>query len=63
MNAIITEMTVELGKNELISLEDSDVYYCFQDLWRFSHEGANMDYQDIDANARQTYYEVSGGSC
>lgn len=56
-------MTVELGKNELISFEDSDVYYCFQDLWTFSHEGANMDYQGIDANARQTYYEVSGGSC
>ncbi len=39
--AIVKKTTIKISGNEVMSIDDSDVYDCYQDLWRTSSERAN----------------------
>jgi hypothetical protein len=45
--AIIKKTTIKISGNEVMSIDDSDIYHCYVDLWKSQHERANMAYQGI----------------
>ena len=49
--AIIKKTTIRISGNEVMSIDDSDIYHCYVDLWKSSTERKNMY---IRALAQQT---------
>ena len=49
--AIVKKMTIKISGNEVLSVDDADVYGTYADLWRTPQERANMHYQGIDTSA------------
>ena len=45
--AIIKKTTIRISGNEVMSIDDSDIYHCYIDLWKTPSERANMAYQGI----------------
>ena len=45
--AIIKKTTIRISGNEVMSIDDSDIYHCYIDLWKSTSERANMAYQGI----------------
>ena len=45
--AIIKKTTIRISGNEVMSIDDSDIYHCYVDLWKSSTERTNMAYQGI----------------
>ena len=45
--AIIKKTTIRISGNEIMSIDDSDIYHCYIDLWKTPYELANMAYQGI----------------
>ena len=47
-----------------MSIDDSDVFYCYNDLWKIAPERANSHYQGIDAfdNGNTTRIRVGAGN-
>ena len=39
---------IKISGNEVLSIDDSDVYGCYWDLWRTAQERSNSQYQGID---------------
>ena len=37
--AIVKKTTIKISGNEVMSLDDSDVYHCYNDLWKAEQEG------------------------
>ena len=50
--AIIKKTTIRISGNEVISIDDSDIYHCYVDLWKSSTERTNMAYQGIGKSNR-----------
>ena len=49
--AIVKKTTIRVSGNEIMSIDDSDIYHCYIDLWKTPTERANMAYQGIgDSN-------------
>ncbi|MEW8525343.1 MAG: hypothetical protein AB2552_20055 [Candidatus Thiodiazotropha endolucinida] len=48
--AIVKKTTVKISGNEVMSIDDSDVYHCYMDLWKTAHERENGHYQGIDTS-------------
>ena len=48
--AIIKKTTIRISGNEIMSIDDSDIYHCYIDLWKTPYELANMAYQGICKN-------------
>ena len=46
--AIVKKTTIKISGNEVLSIDDSDVLHCYQDLWKAPPERANSQYQGID---------------
>ena len=46
--AIVKKLTIKISGNEVVSIDDSDVFHCYNDLWR--SERANDHCQGIDAS-------------
>ena len=44
---IIKKTTIRISGNEIMSIDDSDIYHCYIDLWKTPYEVANMAYQGI----------------
>ena len=40
--------TIKISGNEVLSIDDSDVLHCYQDLWKTAQERSNSQYQGID---------------
>ena len=61
--AICKRVTIRFSGNEVMSIDDSDVYYCYQDLWKTTRERENAQYQGIDTTADRnaTKLRVGGG--
>ena len=55
--------TIKISGNEAISIDDSDVFHCYNDLWETAPERANGHYQGIDAsdNRNTTRIRVGAG--
>ena len=45
--AIIKKTTIRMSGNEVMSINDSDIYHCYVDLWKSPSERVNMAYQGI----------------
>ena len=45
--AIIKKTTIRISRNEVMSIDDSDIYHCYIDLWKITTERVNMAYQGI----------------
>ena len=45
--AIIKKTTIRISGNEVMSIDDSDIYHCYIDLWKTPTERVNMAYQSI----------------
>ena len=45
--AIIKKTTIRISGNEIMSIDDSDIYHCYIDLWKSPSERINMAYQGI----------------
>ena len=48
--AIVKKTTIKISGNEVLSVDDSDVFLCYQDLWKTAQERANGHYQGIDTS-------------
>ena len=61
--AICKRVTIRFSGNEVMSIDDSDVYYCYQDLWKTARERGNAQYQGIDttADSNETKLRVGAG--
>ena len=49
--AIVSKLEVKLGGKSIFTLNDSDVFLCYQDLWKTSQERSNAVYQGIQTEA------------
>lgn len=49
--AIIRKIVIKVSGNEVLSIDDADVYGTYADLWRTPQERANMHYQGLDTSA------------
>lgn len=45
--AIVKKTTIKISGNEVMSIDDSDIYHCYIDLWKSPTERMNMAYQGI----------------
>ena len=45
--AIVKKTVIRTSGNEVMSIDDSDIYHCYIDLWKSSSERMNMAYQGI----------------
>lgn len=48
--SIIKKTTIRISGNEVMSIDDSDIYHCYIDLWKSPPERLNMAYQGIGKN-------------
>ncbi len=48
--AVVKKMTIKISGNEVMSVDDSDVFGCYQDLWKTANERDNSQYQGIDTS-------------
>ena len=62
--AIVKKFTIKISGNEVRSIDDSDIFHCYNDLWKTTPERANGHYQGIDAsdNRNTTRIRVSAGN-
>ena len=62
--AIVKKLTIKISGNEVMSIDDSDVFHCYNDLWKTAPERANGHYQGIDAsdNRNTTKIRVGAGN-
>ena len=42
--AAVKKTTIRISGNEVMSIDDSDVYHCYQDLWKTARERGNAHY-------------------
>ena len=45
--AIVMKTTIRISGNQVMSIDDSDIYHCHIDLWKGTSELLNMAYQSI----------------
>ena len=62
--AIVKKLTIKISGNEVMSIGDSDVFHCYNDLWMTAQEKANGHSQEIDAfdNRNMTRIRVGAGN-
>ena len=62
--AIVKKLTIRISGNEVLSIDDSDVFHCHNDLWKTALERADGHYQGIDAsdNRNTTRIRVGAGN-
>ena len=56
--AIVKKTTIRISGNEVMSIDDSDIYHVYQDLWKTETERTNMVYQGI-GSANMLKHRVS----
>ena len=45
--AIVKKTTIKISGNEVMSIDDIDIFHCYVDLWKSPSERINMAYQGI----------------
>ena len=48
--AIVGKTTIKISGNEVMSIDDSDVYHCYLDCWKTRWQRRNGQYQGIDVS-------------
>ena len=61
---IVKKLTIKISSNEDMSIDGSDVFHCYNDLWKTASERANGHYQGIVAsdNRNTTRIRVGAGN-
>ena len=64
LGRVIVKLTIKISGNEVMSIDDSDVFHCYNDLWKTAPESANGHYRGIDAsdNRNTTRIRVGAGN-
>ena len=44
---IVKKTAIKISGNEVMSIDDSDIYHCYVNLWKSPSERTNMAYQCI----------------
>ena len=52
---IVKKTVIRISGNEVMTIDDSDIYHCYTDLWKSSTERLNMVYQGIGKPNMLTY--------
>lgn len=62
--AIVKKTVIKISGNEVMSIDDSDVYNCYNDLWKTAPERKNDQYQGIDTsdNRNTTRIRLDAGN-
>ena len=58
--AIVKKTTIRISGNEVMSIDDSDIYHCYVDLWKSPTERVNIAYQGI-GKANMLKHRVGAG--
>ena len=51
--AIVKKTVIKISGNEVMSIDDSDVFNCYGDLWKTALERTNDQYQGIDTSGNR----------
>ena len=49
--AIISKIVIRIAGNEVLSIDDADIYNCYVDLWKTKQERESSHYQGIDTTS------------
>ena len=60
--AIVKKLIVRVSGNEVFSVDDSDVFRCYTDLWKTAQERENAAYQGIDTSANRNATKLRVGA-
>ena len=60
--AVVKKTTIRISGNEVMSIDDSDVYHCYLDLWKTAQERRNAQYQGIDTSSDKNVTRIRVGA-
>ena len=60
--AIVEKTTIRVSGNEMMSIDNSDVYHCCNEIWRISSERKNNQYQGIDTSENRNTTRIRVGA-
>ncbi|MEW8332697.1 MAG: hypothetical protein AB2692_17315 [Candidatus Thiodiazotropha sp.] len=60
--AIVKKTTIKISGNEVMSIDDSDVYHCYNDLWMTAQERESAQYQGIDTSDNRNTTRIRIGA-
>ncbi len=60
--AVVKKTTIKISGNEVLSIDDSDVFHCYQDLWKSALERTDSHYQGIDLSDDQNVSRIRVGA-
>ena len=60
--AIVKKTTIKISGNEVMSIDDSDVFHCYNDLWKTAQERKNAHYQGIDTTTNRNATKLRVGA-
>ena len=60
--AVVKKTMIKISGNEVMSIDDSDVYYCYNDLWKTNSERQNAAYQGIDEGTTSNMLKLWAGA-
>ena len=60
--AIVKKTPIKISGNEVLSVDDSDVFHCYQDLWKAPPEQANSNYHGIDVSEDRNVTRIRIGA-
>ena len=59
---IVKKTTIKISGNEVMSVDQSDAFYCYQDLWQTAQERKNAQYQGIDLSDDRNITRIRMGA-
>jgi hypothetical protein len=60
--AVVKKTVIKISGNEVMSIDDSDIYHCYHDLWKTARERTNAHYQGIDTSDDQNVTKIRVGA-
>jgi len=60
--AVVKKLTIKISGQEVMTVNNSDVYYCYQDLWKTAWERENAHYQGIDTTTDRNATKLRVGA-
>lgn len=60
--AIVNKIVIKISGNDVMSIDNSDMYHCYMDLWKTAQERKNAQYQGIDTSANRNVTKLRIGS-
>ena len=61
-HAVVKKTTIRISGHEVLSVDDADIYNCYNDLWRTAGERYTMVYQGIDESTNRNVTKLRVGA-